>query len=132
MRQIGAVLKYHSFDGKVDSVYSWGGSSVIGSCIVKYGIDNIFFIVEQKSLNDVFGELKSVGNGLKRDKKPSTIREMQKMIKNCDCSKFWIVNKYTDDIYGPYTWDEYIQKRKELGVSKKLVLKTNENIRGIN
>ena len=56
--------------------------------------------IDLKHYSRIFGELKSVGNGLKRDKKPSTIREMQKMIKNCDCSKFWRVNKYTDDIYG--------------------------------
>ncbi len=126
--QKGVVLKYHSLDGKVDRVYSWGGGEVVGSCIVKYGIDETFFLVEQKSLDDIFGELNSVGDMLIRDKKPSKIIEMRRMLNVCNCSKYWIINKKTDDIYGPFNLDEFIEKRKELGVSNKIILKGNLNI----
>jgi len=37
--------------------------------------------------------------------------------------QYWIIDKRTDDIYGPFKWDEYMKKRKELGVPKELKLK---------
>lgn len=126
--QKGVVLKYHSFNGDVDSIYSWGGGEVISSCIVKYGIDSTFFIVEQKPLNDIFGKLENVGNELLRNNKPINILGMKIMLKDCNCSKYWIINKLTDDVYGSYKWEEYVQKRKELGVSEELILKYNENL----
>lgn len=126
--QKGVLLKYHSFDGKVDSVYSWGKGEVISSCVVKYGIDDKYIIIEQKSLDDIFGKLKSTGSELIRENKPTSIIEMTKMLNVCICSKFWIINKKTDDIYGPFKLEEYTQKRKELGVSRELILINNENI----
>ena len=126
--QKGVILKYHSFEGNIETVYSWKNGDVIGSCVVKYGINDTFIIVEQKSLDDIFGKLKSVGSVLIRDRKPTNITEMKRMLKNCNSSKYWIINKKTDDIYGPYKLEEYIQKRKELGVSKNLILNENKNV----
>lgn len=126
--QNGVVLKYHLSDGKLDSQYSWGEGTVVQSCIVKYAVDDTFFIVEQKALDDIFGELKIVGNEVKRNKMPSTVIEMKIMLNQSDCSKFWIINIKTNDIYGPFVFDEFVQKRKELGVSDELILKDNKNL----
>jgi len=45
-----------------------------------------------------------------------------KKLKDSKIHYYWIINKKTDDIYGPLNWNEYLQKRKELGVPKKLKL----------
>lgn len=125
--QKGVILKYHLPDGTIDKQYSWGEGSVVGGCIVKYGVDDTFFIVEQKSLDDIFGKIKIVGNEVIRDKMPSTVNEMRVMLNKCDCSKYWIVNIKTDDIYGPFSLDEFISNRKKLGVSTQLRLNNPKN-----
>jgi hypothetical protein len=38
-------------------------------------------------------------------------------------SKYWIITHANDSIYGPFSKQEYLQKRKELGVPEELELK---------
>ncbi len=39
---------------------------------------------------------------------------------------YWIINKETDEIFGPFSKEEYLKKKQELGVSKKLKLPSIE------
>lgn len=36
---------------------------------------------------------------------------------------FWIVNQNTSDVYGPMSFEQYLAKKKELGVPENLQLK---------
>ena len=36
---------------------------------------------------------------------------------------YWIINKNTSEVFGPLAFDDYLTKKKELGVSEKLKLK---------
>ena len=45
------------------------------------------------------------------------------MIKDSQYHDYWILNMKTSDVYGPLTFDEYMVKKKELGVPKDLKLK---------
>lgn len=127
--QKGVILNYHTLSGKTERVYSWGGGQVVGSCIVRYGVDENFFIVEEKPLDEVFGEVKKTRDRLIRKKMPSTVLEMKTLLKHCNCSRFWIINIKKDDIYGPFDFGTFLQKRIELNVPIELTLIENENIK---
>ena len=43
-----------------------------------------------------------------------------------DVYYYWIIEKARTEIYGPLTFDEYIAKKKELGVSESLKLKSEK------
>ncbi|UBM61168.1 hypothetical protein LA303_06970 [Candidatus Sulfidibacterium hydrothermale] len=71
-----------------------------------------------------------------------TYREANKTFKESTFLQYWILNKKEKNIYvgsdsireraiysnvyGPYKWKEYLQKRKELGVPEDLKLKKEE------
>ncbi len=80
--------------------------------VTAYNFDSVFIVVEQKPrhviLKDVY--LNSDITYLKEEKifDQSTLRH------------YWIVDKIKDSRYGPFTEEEYLQKREELGISLEL------------
>lgn len=38
---------------------------------------------------------------------------------------YWIIEKETNRVFGPFTYEEYLEKKKELGVSEALVMHGN-------
>ena len=45
------------------------------------------------------------------------------MIEDSPIHLYWILNTKTADVYGPYSFDDYIRIKKELGVPETLKLK---------
>lgn len=39
---------------------------------------------------------------------------------------YWIINKHSSSVYGPYTLDKYLAKKKELDVPESLKLKSEK------
>jgi len=58
-----------------------------------------------------------------RPNEPLYFDKAIKKIKNSKIHMYWIIKHKTNDCYGPFKWDEYMKKRKELGVPKELKLK---------
>ncbi|PKV66322.1 DUF3997 domain-containing protein [Pontibacter ramchanderi] len=92
--------------GPDENVYAVDGH------VTAYNFDSVFIVVEQKPrhviLKDVY--LNSDITYLKEEKifDQSTLRH------------YWIVDKIKDSRYGPFTEEEYLQKREELGISLEL------------
>ena len=122
--QKGVLVKFHSSQNKIDSVFIWKGTTVIPSYIVEIKFDSLFIIVDQKPLNEIWGEYFTDANGTyRRSNKPNKSSLAIKKFKESKIHNYWIIRKRMDDIYGPLNWAEYIQKREELKIPKELELK---------
>jgi len=125
--QKGTVMQYH-YNGAVDTVRKWGPSSVIKSHVNRKISDETFILVEQKPLDSIFGEIVRVNNGLSRPNMPKLNADADKMLDDSNIKKYWIINKKTDDIYGPYSWEYYQQKRRELLIPEDLKLASDKKV----
>lgn len=83
--------------------------------IVAYNFDSIFIVAEQKPREVI---LKDTYNDPEM-----TYRKQENLFKESSLLQFWIIIKSNNSILGPYTKEEYLQKREELGVPKKLKLR---------
>jgi hypothetical protein len=124
IQQKGVIIQYHSSNGGIDTVKLWGGSSVINSHVNRINADKFFIIVDQKPLDSIFGKydirVKEDSSMRGRPLIPNNILETEKKLKESDIHCFWIINKKSDDIYGPMNIEDFVLKRKELNVSNKL------------
>ncbi len=95
---------------------------VIKGHILNYAFDSNMIIVSQRPRDSI----KGIG--------VLTYKEYKKAFKENDFKQYWIIDKsrsqvYDDkshefnNVYGPYTKDDYLLKREQLGVSPKLILK---------
>jgi hypothetical protein len=117
--QKGSFVKYHQ-KHQIDTLFIEKGSIVIESHINKVNYNKQFIIIDQKPLDSIFGEITNKEFSPHRKNKPDDYREALNKLNKSKIHKYWIINKRTDDIYGPYSKKVYLQKRKELNISEKL------------
>lgn len=106
------------------------GIGMIGSHIFNYSFDSTFIIIEQKPVDLI---LKDTYNNPEWN-----LEKRDKLFEDSRFYQYWIINKketgeysldtltqlaHYSNVYGPYTKEEFQQKREELGVPKKLQLK---------
>ncbi len=120
--QKGVLVKFHRPDNKIDSLFIWKGTSVISSFINQVKFDSVFILVDQKPLDSIWGKYINIDYAPRRSNEPERLDEAEKKLMKSKIHCYWIIDKRTDDIYGPLSWKEYLQKRKELGVSEDLKL----------
>lgn len=104
-------------------------TQVIDGQILKCAFDSTFVIVAQRPRDSV--------PKCRENKLVMTYDEYNEAFENSKFEQYWIINKkekriYSYDsvtesalysnVYGPFKKKEYLQKRKELGVPKELVL----------
>lgn len=102
---------------------------VIDAHVIDYSVDSTYIIVKQKPVDLI---LKNTDNNLEYD-----LKKRDELFEKSAFRQYWIINKkdkgeYSLDtltqlakysnVYGPYKKEEYLQKRKELGVPMKLKL----------
>ncbi len=121
--QKGVLVKFHRPDNNIDSIFIWKGSSVVSSFIDQIKFDSIFIIVNQKPLDSIWGKYININYAPRRSKEPERFIDAKKKLMKSKIHYYWIIRKRTDDVYGPLNRDEYLQKRKELGVPNELRLK---------
>ncbi|RLD60819.1 MAG: hypothetical protein DRJ01_09030 [Bacteroidetes bacterium] len=121
--QKGVLVKFHRPNNKIDSFFIWKGSSVISSYINEVKLDSLYIIVDQKPLDKIWGKYFTDNNNVyRRLNKSGNSALAIKKLKESKVHNYWIIDKQTGDIYGPMNLEEYLQKRKELGVPKELKL----------
>lgn len=104
--------------------------TIISGHITESVKDSIFLLADRKPLDSIFGPLQTLpcpfdtsSTTLGRPKDPMTNdHDFWDMIEKSKYHDFWILNINTSDVYGPFTFDEYLAKKKELGVPENLKL----------
>ena len=107
------------------SVVNSENTIMIKQHVLDYTYDSTFVLVVQRPFRSISG----------RD--TMTYSELNKAFKNSNFKQYWIINKMQScenigfdsinqvakysNVYGPYTENEFIQKRNVLGVPKELV-----------
>lgn len=121
----GCKILYHDSQGCVDTVCIAKEWSIISSYVDEVKYDDNFILVARKPFelicdcnwDCIIEKYGSKRYGLER---PNLCKDA---LKNCTMYDFWIIVKSTNNIYGSYNKQEYLQKRKELKVPEKLELK---------
>ena len=121
----GRFFKYHN-DNKIDTIFIPEEITIIGSHVVDYNTDKQFIVIDRKHLDSVFGRKVSWEENLGyvgRKNFPSDKKKQLEMLNNSKAHVYYIINQITADIYGPLTFDEYEEKKKDLEVPESLKLK---------
>ena len=131
----GRFFHYHPNDDTVYTKFVMESGPDYGTIITGHidesVKDSVFLLADRKPLDSIFGPLQTLpcpfdsnSTFLGRPKEPLTnYDDYWKMIKDSQYHDYWILNMKTSDVYGPLTFDEYMVKKKELGVPKDLKLK---------
>ena len=116
-------------DGEFNSaIVNSQNIQMVGSHVLNYAFDSTFIIASQRpwDVPDVPGI------------KDMTYNQRNEAFEKSTFQQYWIINKkekgeYSLDtllklalysnVYGPFDWQEYLQKREELGIPKELKLK---------
>ena len=132
---LGNGYKFETYDCKTLSIINSSNTEMIPPEILNYAFDSIFIIAAQRSWDSIphIWEM--------------TYDEAEKAFETSTFVRYWILNKKEknehigvdtvikrgtgtfdiraiySNVYGPYKWNEYLRKRKELGVPKELQLK---------
>ncbi len=110
------------------------GKKDIGSTVEAYAYDDNYILVIQRPLLDYYRS--AIGNDLVDclySKTPEEDAERGKIMADSVIKhdpyyqkvfsrpiNYWIISHQVDSIFGPFSKEEYFQKRKELGVPKEL------------
>ena len=114
-----------------------GGVIVINSEIVAWNFDSTFIITKQKPFWEIMDSI--------QNQHPNTSLDIERKLYNkIEKYNYWIIDKredlesyydekterrvHTKGLYGPFTREEYWEKRRELGVSDSLELRESEKI----
>ncbi|NOY95968.1 MAG: DUF3997 domain-containing protein [Chlorobi bacterium] len=125
---LGNGYKFETSDCKTLAIVNHNNTVMVMGVILNYTFDSTFIIAAQRPW-----EIPGVG-GLDT----LTYRERNKVFEESTFLQYWILNKKEKNInigydsikkrakysnvYGPFTKDEYLEKREELGVPKELKL----------
>lgn len=112
----GTLIKYHKSSGKIDSTYMGRGGIVIQSFVDKRNVafNDKFLLVAQKPLDSIFGIITYDGFAHRK------INPTKELLDKSNFYKYWIIEKKDNNIYGPYTKQEYSRKKTELKVAENL------------
>jgi len=108
---------------------------IIGQQIVAWNYDSIFIIAKQKPFDELFDSI-----SMKHPNTPLNYRE--KLYYESEINNYWIIDKrkeinsyydgrkwrYTKGVYGPITYEEYWEKRREFNVPDSLTLRESERV----
>jgi len=127
---LGNGYKFGIGDCRTLDIINHDNTEMIAPEIVFFAFDSTFILAAQRPWDSIPGV------------DTMTYGERHKAFKKSTFLQYWIINKKEENVYagvdsiaeraiysnvyGPYKWKEYIQKRKELGVSKELKLKKVE------
>ena len=95
-------------------MYPNGCIYVVYTDVTDYKFNKTFIVAEQKPLDSFWVRSSS--------KFMSTADDVEREFRNYKVRQYWIINKHTQESYGPFTKEQYLEKKKELGVPDTLKL----------
>ena len=88
---------------------------IIDGNITKYNFDSIFIIIQQKPRDSITNKYIYEGSKI-------TYNQLKKIYNESTFVQYWIINKASHFVFGPYNKYNYLLKRKELCVPESLKL----------
>lgn len=130
----GKYYHYHKGDTIVThfvfSGDSWIHGTVISGHISDYIQDDSFLLADKKPLDSILGKYiryyNDDGQHYYTNREYDTTGNHKKKMKQLEDSpihQYLILCKKTADIYGPFSFEDYLKMKKELGVPETLKLK---------
>ena len=107
----------------------WPYSTLIEGHISDYIINDTFLLADQKPVDSILGKYIRDENGVVRRSKDYyyNLHDLDNALKESPIHQFWIINHVSKDVYGPFSYEEYLLKKKELKVNPELKLKYENN-----
>lgn len=126
-KDLGSGYTLYIGDSYWTGILNSENTVMIESKIINYAHDSIFILASQRPWSSILG----------RD--TMTYSESNKAFENSTFKQYWIIDKIKEcrnidfdslnniarysNVFGPYSKEEYLIKRKELGVPEELKLK---------
>lgn len=125
---LGSGYRFDTGDGNSLAIVNSDNDLIINMEILEFTFDSTFVVASQRPWD--VPDIPNIKN--------MTLNERDEAFENSKFLQYWIINKkqkseYSFDsinklakysnVYGPFKKEEYIQKRKELGVPKSLKIK---------
>lgn len=107
------------------SIVNDQNTQMIKNTVLEYDFDSVYIVVSQRPWESIPG-IRSM-----------SYSESNKAFENSSFKQYWVINKSQQsvfnkstktysNVYGPYSKEEYIQKRKKLGVPEEVKLDFEE------
>lgn len=130
---LGTFFHYHEGDSvKTKFIWSdtWYYASIIRGHIVDYSYDDDFLLAQQKPIDSILGKeityYHEDGSYWYSRREYDTVSRYDDYWRMLDHSpvpnQYWIMNIKTADIYGPFSYLDYLDMKKQLSVPPALKL----------
>ncbi len=107
------------------SIVDYQNTQIIKNTVLEYDFDSIFIVLSQRPWDSISGI------------RAMNYSESNKAFENSSFKQYWIIDKSQEpvfnestktysNVYGPYSKEEYLVKRKKMGVPKELKLEFEE------
>ena len=111
-----------------------GYGTIVSGHIAESVYDSVFLLADRKPLDSIFGLLQTLpcpfdSNSTYRGRpydSCTNIKDRERQLRESPIHDFWIIDQKTSDVYGPMSFDDYLAKKKELGVPSTLRLKCEQ------
>lgn len=131
---LGTFFHYHEGDSvRTKFIWSdtWYYASIIRGHIVDYAYNDGFLLADQKPIDSILGKEITIyskdGRYSYSRREYDTVNQYDAYWKMLDNSpvihQYWIMVVKTADIYGPLSYEDYLDMKKQLGVPSTLMLK---------
>lgn len=137
----GKCFHYHEGDSVRTEFLlsrSWRYATIIKGHIVDYSRNDDYLLIDQKPIDSILGEYITHyyddGSFWYEMREYDTIgnyKKKMKMIEDSPIHQYWILNIKTADVWGPFSYEKYLDMKKQLGIPPTLMLKA-EKYRGRN
>ena len=113
-------IKFHH-KNTIDTLIWYKNWTVIKGYVEQVNYDEKFLLIKQKPLDSICECIHECWN--KKTGKGLTWKICENAFEDYDKYLYWIIIVKTDDVYGPFEEEEYLQKCKILGVPSELIKK---------
>ena len=139
---VGKYFHYHNGDSIVTQfiqcqTFLYG--TIIGEHVCDCARDDMFLLADQQPLDSILGKYTHFYH---KDGRPNYSRreydtignykKKMEMIEGSPIHQYWILNIKTADVWGPFSYEEYLDMKKQLGVPPTLMLKREKCLSGRN
>lgn len=134
----GKFFNYHQKD-TVRKKFVISDSGIYGTIIrghvVDYSRNGKYLLVDQKPIDSILGKEITIyskdGRYSYSRREYDTVNQYDAYWRMLDNSpvihQYWIIVIKTADVYGPYSYKDYLNMRQQLGVPPTLILKCDKN-----